>query len=72
MRWTFFLVPIAVLIAARVAIRSSAALRVQIAVQLMGWDGVGEIAKEAFATRWLGAKTRGGRKVLEPHGACCC
>lgn len=62
MRWlTFFLAPIAVLIAARVAVRSSAALRVQIAVQLMGWDGVGEIAKEAFATRMLGSKTTASR-----------
>ena len=55
------LAPIIVLVVAKLAIRSSTFLRMQIAVQLMGWSGVGEIAKEAFATRWIGTKTTASR-----------
>jgi hypothetical protein len=56
------LVPLLGAILARVVIRSSGWARVQIAVGLMGWDGVGEIARETFAQRWLGQKMTSSRR----------
>jgi hypothetical protein len=57
----FLLIPILLLIGARLFLKSSAHARLSIAVGLMGWDGVGELAKETFAQRWLGQKQTASR-----------
>ena len=55
------LAPLLLAVAMRIALRSSAWARMQIAVNLMGWDGVGDIARETFASRWLGPKMTSSR-----------
>ena len=57
----FLLAPVLFLIGARLFLKSSASARMSIAVNLMGWDGVGEILKETFAQRWLGQKQTSSR-----------
>jgi len=57
----FVALPVLALIAARLALNSSGMLRMKVAVQLMGWDGVGEIAREAIAQRWIGQKSTASR-----------
>ena len=57
----FLLGPILFLVAARLYLKSSAHARLSIAVGLMGWDGVGNLAKETFAQRWLGQKQTASR-----------
>ena len=57
----FFLVPILILIVARLYLKSSAHARLSIAINLMGWNGVGNLVKETFAQRWLGQKQTNSR-----------
>ena len=57
----FLLIPLLLLIAARLYLKSSAHARIQIAVGLMGWNGVGDLVKETFAQRWLGQKQTSSR-----------
>ena len=58
----FLLVPVLLLIGARLFLKSSAHARMSIAVGLMGWDGVGVLVKETLAQRWLGQKQTASRK----------
>lgn len=70
-RWCclFFGLPVLVLIVARLALRSSSALRLRVAVEVLGWDGIAEVAREAIGTRILGprdtASRREWRRLLE-------
>ena len=57
----FLLIPLLLLVAARLYLKSSAHARIQIAVGLMGWNGVGDLVKETFAQRWLGQKQTSSR-----------
>jgi hypothetical protein len=56
-----FAIPLVLLVGTRLFLKSSAHARMSIAVGLMGWDGVGELARETFASRWLGQKQTASR-----------